>query len=1169
MKKSTVLKLCLMTGMFASAAAYGQMFNLHECGQQGFPFYTGYNVTAFGQGAASDPGNNVWNGFGNGQPGTGWCFGAPHTNDVLLPNNPGNPYAWNNQTTPKSFASGPDLFSPYGSSQGVWDKNAGNANSAAAHSPITVPRMVYASDNGSAFEPSNDGARTNVAPFIFSGAAIVTAGSPGVGTSDNPMGLITLSNVPPGTYNLFLYGANFDGTRGASFIVSSGTPSNGVFATMNPNAAGGSGPLTNFVFGTNYVVYNNVSPAVDSTITVTWGAVSNINSGQFGEGDFNGLQLGAGAPVLAGPTFIQQPRDTTFSQGVTATLASQARGNPAVAYQWYSGSPPGTPVAGQTAASLSFANAQAAQSGQYFVVATNTSGPAATSSVVNLTIAAAPIIVAQSSTNALILYSGQNRFTTSLSTFGAAPITYYWQASGVTVATTVNSPSNTFNNIVASATYTCIVSNSFGHVTSQPLPVTVIAAPTSPFATALLALNPYAYWPLTETTGGTAYDYIAGNNGAIQGGTAVGSPGPGTGFGSPSYSYNLPNATGAYVDVPGAGVDLQSSMSLVTWTAGGTAGASRFQTVAGKGDSSYRTDIDTGGIAHFSNVGSAGDAQGGPVIWDASAWHQIVGTYDAVAKRQFVYVDGVLVGNVAMTAATPGNGRDFWIGGAPDYAINRLFAGSIAQVALFNYTLSSNQVQNLFLAGRTPPFISVEPTNFSGNVNGTAKFFVGASGPGPLAYQWSGPGGVIAGATSALLTLNNLNQSGTPPNGGPGDYSCTVTNLYGSTNSGPGTLAVVSSSPVFNLDLPAFSYGIVGNPVVFSVDVAGNEPFTNQWYYNGSALHFGDRGGRVGPVTNLTLVIDNAQTNDNGSYQVDVTNGIAPFFALSQVTQLTVEKEPLFNGDGSGWIANNGPSVSSDVLQLTTAANGQYRSFWFNVPMYIAAFKTTFNYQATGSGTLADGITFCVQNDPRGVTALGGGGGSLGYGGNNGIINSAAVCVDLFNARGYQFVTGGVSPDGTGNYTDTRPTVDTGSGNPIRVVILYSGNNLDLTLTDTVTLGSVHTNLVVGSIPVIVGGNKAIIGFTGATGGLNANQTVSSFTFVPLPTLSIARNGSGGVVLSWPNGIGGYQLESNSSLNNPAGWSIIPGPYSSVGSNFQRTVSPATGTQFYRLVLTP
>jgi hypothetical protein len=40
-------------------------------------------------------------------------------------------------------------------------------------------------------------------------------------------------------------------------------------------------------------------------------------------------------------------------------------------------------------------------------------------------------------------------------------------------------------------------------------------------------------------------------------------------------------------------------------------------------------------------------------------------------------------------------------------------------------------------------------------------------------------------------------------------------------------------------------------------------------------------------------------------------------------------------------------------------------------------------------------------------------------------------------------------------------------------------------------------------------------------------------------------------------------------VNNPAGWTTVAGPYNIVGTDYQLAVMPATGSEFYRLVLTP
>lgn len=1158
MKKSTLIKFACVMGIFAGSAARGQVFNVHNI-DQGYAFYNGYNVMAYGQGVCSDPGNNIWNGFGNGGPiGVGDSFGGGLPNDPLVPGNPGNPYAWARDGI---FAHGPNLFSPTSPSL------AGNATSAGVHSPVTMPSVIFGFDSGKALASGT--LRTNVAEWILSWASVVNAASPGIGTSNNPLGSLTLSNVPAGTYDLYLYGANADGTRGATFFSSSGTPSNGVSTTMNTNAAAGSGPLTNFVFGGDYVVFNNVSPAADSTIHVTWGAISNINSTLTGEGDFNGLQLAKSVPIPAGAFINEEPVNSIYSQGTTATLSVVGSGDPAVGIQWFSGSPPGTAVVGQNSNTLTFANAQASQSGNYFAVVTNVSG-AVTSSVATLTIAASPIITAQStsaSTNSLLLYSGHNQFGFSMTTYGNAPLYYYWETNGVPAAITTNVSSKSFNNVTASATYMCIVSNSFGTATNNPLQVTTIAAPTSPYATALLALQPYAYWSLTETSGTIAYDYTSGNNGYYVGGVTSGSPGPTAGFGTPSYAYALDGTT-AYVDVPGAPLNFTGPLTLVTWSFGGD--ISKFETFAGKGNTSYRSDLDQNGVAHF-NDDSGNEAVGGPKL-EFAGWHQIVGTYDGAEIK--LYVDGALAAQGSDTPSVRGSALDFWIGGAPDYGAGRLFTGSIGQVAIFTNALTGSNVAALFAAAETPPFISVEPTNnFTGYVGGTMNVNVAATGALPLGYQWSGPGGAIPGATNTTLIVTNLNQTGVPTNSGPGAYFCTITNTYGSTNSGNVNLTVISSGPVFLQDLPLINYALIGGTAILSVQVGGNEPITNQWYYGATAppttaLHDGDRGGRVSGTTNQTLLIAAATTNDEGYYQILVTNGIAPFSASSQVGQLVVELEPLFNGDGSGWTFNGGAVMNSpNVLTLTDGGTGEARSFFFNTPVYIGAFEASFTYQsAPGSAPLADGVTFCLQNSAAGPTALGGAGGALGYGDPGGIRNSAAIAIDMFNAHGVGYFTGGEAPNNnTSQYISTTPEVDPASTHPINVSIVYNGNTLALSLLDTVTNGMFATNLTVGSIPSVVGGTTAYIGFTAGTGADTSIQTITNFTFTPLPTLSASRSGTN-VVISWPTGIGGYQLQSSPSLKAPV-WTTLPGPYPIVGQQYQVVVTSPTGAQFYRLLL--
>ena len=62
-----------------------------------------------------------------------------------------------------------------------------------------------------------------------------------------------LNNVPPGTYNLYLYGINNTGTRGTTFTVSTPAIPLLTLSTFNTPAS-----LTSFISGADYVVFTNV-----------------------------------------------------------------------------------------------------------------------------------------------------------------------------------------------------------------------------------------------------------------------------------------------------------------------------------------------------------------------------------------------------------------------------------------------------------------------------------------------------------------------------------------------------------------------------------------------------------------------------------------------------------------------------------------------------------------------------------------------------------------------------------------------------------------------------------------------------------------------------------------------------------------------------------------------
>lgn len=279
---------------FVTPAAFAQVINFQDASHGTI---VGYYQLYFGQGAYSDPGNNVWNGFATlPSPGAKYYYG-PGNPYPATGGNPGNPYAAYGAGG-LSSTSGSVLFGTGGtidSSGNPTTTPAGNATSKGVFSPVTLS-MNFGTDSA-----NTAGSTPGTPSWLLTSAAIVDGGNPGAGTAGAPLGTFALHNVDQTkTYDLFLYGQNYDATRGAAFALNGsngGTAVGGFTSTLN------TGIKNSFVLGNNYVEFTGVMADANGDISGSWGAVSNPTSGLSGEGDFNGLQLVA-VPEPAAITLI-------------------------------------------------------------------------------------------------------------------------------------------------------------------------------------------------------------------------------------------------------------------------------------------------------------------------------------------------------------------------------------------------------------------------------------------------------------------------------------------------------------------------------------------------------------------------------------------------------------------------------------------------------------------------------------------------------------------------------------------------------------------------------------------------------------------------------------------------------------------------------------------------
>jgi hypothetical protein len=238
-------------------------------------------------------------------------------------------------------------------------------------------------------------------------------------------------------------------------------------------------------------------------------------------------------------------------------------------------------------------------------------------------------------------------------------------------------------------------------------------------------------------------------------------------------------------------------------------------------------------------------------------------------------------------------------------------------------------------------------------------------------------------------------------------------------------------------------------------------------------------------------------------------------------------------------VSGTGPTV----LRLTTNTFNRVGSAWFTTQQPVQnGFSTSFQFQFTNpSSTPADGIAFVIQNSgANAIGFIGGNGGALGYGDNDGstnpstgegIPNSIAIEFDTFenswdplipeggtashvaiqscgtgpNTSHHGYLCGGNS----GNSSTLGSSVSTNLANGAihKVTISYtppssSGCNgacpgrLHVIL-DNTDLFPNGVQVDLGNLLSLGNGGTAFVGFTAATGGSFEDQDILNWTFAP------------------------------------------------------------------------
>ena len=364
------------------------------------------------------------------------------------------------------------------------------------------------------------------------------------------------------------------------------------------------------------------------------------------------------------------------------------------------------------------------------------------------------------------------------------PLSYRWQKNVTDLANGGNIFGATTSTLTITsisdgdaASYSVIVSNSNGSLTSSTATLTVIDPPSI-------------------TTQPTNLLVLSGTNAAF--GVSL------TGTAPVRYQWrfngtNLLNATNAIYTIPSVTTNKAGNYSVVVTNSAGSVTSSNAAltvVVSPKSQTNYASSTPT---------------------FTATAFSPESLSYQWKKNGTNLVEDGRISGttNRTLTIASV------------------LDADAASYSAIVSDASSSVTTSNAVLTVNDSLFIALQPQSQTVGLGSNVTFTVIVYGAPPFILQWyfngTPVGSPATGTNVSSCTLTNVgtNQAG--------DYSVEIYNGYGSLISSNGVLTVKVYPPIIEIQ-PSSQRVMAGSSASFTVSVSGTAPFRYQWRFNGSDL---------------------------------------------------------------------------------------------------------------------------------------------------------------------------------------------------------------------------------------------------------------------------------------------------------------------------------------------